>query len=378
MVNNMNDTLLLDAIERYRSGEMSPQEITFFEELRKNNPEIDEFAAEHNFFLGELDKLSEIRSFRQNLNEVESKLTNEGIISEKNSKGKAKLVYLWSRYRRTITVAAAIAGIVSISTATIVSMYSEKKKVEALTPLVSHQINILESKVKQLENTLNDGSVTIKKPSKPKFEANFRATGFLLDGNGYIITNAHVVNDARNIIVENKKGDQFSANAVYLNIISDLAILKITDTSFKKVTNLPYTFPKYSAELGEHIFTLGYPREEVVYGEGYLSAKSGFFGDTTSYQISISANPGNSGGPIINKNGEIIGIISSKETNADGVVFAIKSKNIYNALKELKDKDTKNDSSINIKLPSVNSLKGIDREHQIQKLEDFVYKVKGN
>ena len=378
MVNNMNDTLLLDAIERYRSGEMSPQEITFFEELRKNNPEIDEFAAEHNFFLGELDKLSEIRSFRQNLNEVESKLTNEGIISEKNSKGKAKLVYLCSRYRRTITVAAAIAGIVSISTATIVSMYSEKKKVEALTPLVSHQINILESKVKQLENTLNDGSVTIKKPSKPKFEANFRATGFLLDGNGYIITNAHVVNDARNIIVENKKGDQFSANAVYLNIISDLAILKITDTSFKKVTNLPYTFPKYSAELGEHIFTLGYPREEVVYGEGYLSAKSGFFGDTTSYQISISANPGNSGGPIINKNGEIIGIISSKETNADGVVFAIKSKNIYNALKELKDKDTKNDSSINIKLPSVNSLKGIDREHQIQKLEDFVYKVKGN
>jgi S1-C subfamily serine protease len=378
MVNNMNDTLLLDAIERYRSGEMSPQEITFFEELRKNNPEIDEFAAEHNFFLGELDKLSEVRSFRQNLNEVESKLTNEGIISEKNSKGKAKLVYLWSRYRRTITVAAAIAGVVSISTATIVSMYSEKKKVESLTPLVANKINILESKVKQLENTLNDGSVTIKKPTRPKFEASFRATGFLLDGNGYIITNAHVVNDAHNIIVENKKGDQFLAKSVYLNIISDLAILKITDTSFKKVINLPYTFPKYPAKLGEHIFTLGYPREEVVYGEGYLSAESGFFGDSTSYQISISANPGNSGGPIINKNGEVIGIISSKETNADGVVFAIKSKNIYNALKELKDKDTKNDSSINIKLPSVNSLKGIDREHQIQKLEDFVYKVKGN
>ncbi len=372
----MNDTLLLDAIERYRNGEMSPQEITFFEELKKNNPDIDQLAAEHNFFLGELEKLSGIKAYRQNLNEVENKLTNEGIIAERNSKGKARIVYLWNRYRRTITVAAAIAGIVSISTATIVSMYSEKKKVEAITPLVSHQINILESKVKQLENTLHDGSVTIKKPAKQKFEANFRATGFLLDGNGYIITNAHVVNDARNIIVENKKGEQFYATAVYLNTTSDLAILKISDTSFKKVTNLPYTFPKYSAELGEHIFTLGYPREEVVYGEGYLSAKSGYFGDTTSYQISISANPGNSGGPIINKNGEIIGIISSKETNADGVVFAIKSKNIYNALSELKDDETKSDTSI--KLPSVNSLKGLDRERQIQKLEDFVYKVKGN
>jgi S1-C subfamily serine protease len=365
----MNDTLLLDAIERYRNGEMSPQEITFFEELRKNNPDIDLLAAEHNFFLGELDKLSEIKAFKHRLNEVENKLVNEGIISQK--KGKAKIIYFWNRYRRTIAVAASIAGIVSISTATIVSLYSENKKVEAITPLVDNQINQIQNKLKQIEIKLNDASVAAKQPVKPKLEANFRATGFLVDGNGYIITNAHVVNNARNIIVENKKGDQFFAKAVYTNKITDLAILKILDTAFKKVTNLPYTFPKSFPELGEHIFTLGYPREEIVYGEGYLSAKSGYFGDTTSYQISISVNPGNSGGPVINKNGEIIGIISSKETSADGVVFAIRSKNIYNAVKELKGDEP-------IKLPTVNSLKGLDRVQQIQKLEDFVYMVKGN
>jgi S1-C subfamily serine protease len=111
----------------------------------------------------------------------------------------------------------------------------------------------------------------------------------------------------------------------------------------------------------------------VVYGEGYLSAKSGYYGDTTSYQISISVNPGNSGGPVIDKDGEVIGIISSKETNADGVVFAIKSKNIYTALKEIKK-----DKDITIKLPTVNSLKDLDRVKQIKKLEDFVFKVKGN
>lgn len=377
----MNDTLLLDAIERYRNGEMSPQEITFFEELKKNNPDIDQLAAEHNFFLGELDKLSEIKAFKNTLGEVENKLTNEGIISEKNSKGKAKIAYLWNRYRRTIAVAAAIAGIVSISTATIVSMYSENKKVSAITPLVDHKINQIEKKINQIETKINDASATVPIPAKPKFKADFRATGFLVDGNGYIITNTHVVDDARNIIVENRKGEQFYAKVIYANKITDLAILKVSDTSFKKVTNLPYTFPKYSAELGEHIFTLGYPREEVVYGEGYLSAKSGYFGDTSSYQISISANPGNSGGPVINKNGEIIGIISSKETNADGVVFAIKSKNIYDALQELKDNPPVNDTSkteSSIKLPSLNSLKGLEREKQIQKLEDFVYKVKGN
>jgi len=367
----MDDTLLLDAIERYRNGEMSPQEITFFEELRKNNPDIDQLAAEHNFFLSELEKLSEIKAYKHNLNEVENKLTNEGMISRREAKGKAKIVYLWNRYRRTIAVAASIAGIVSISTATFISIYSEHNKVAVITPLVDHKLNQFENKLNQIEHKLNDASVNVKIPAKPKFEANFRATGFLVDGNGYIITNAHVVDNARNIIVENKKGEQFFAKAVYSNKITDLAILKITDTSFKKVTGLPYTFPKYSAELGEHIFTLGYPREEVVYGEGYLSAKSGYFGDTTSYQISISVNPGNSGGPVVNKNGEIIGIISSKETNADGVVFAIKSKNIYNALKEVKGEES-------IKLPNVNSLRGLDREQQIKKLEDFVYMIKGN
>ena len=322
----MEDNLLLDAIERYRKGEMNAEEKIFFEELRKSNPKIDQAVAEHNFFLGQLEQMSEIKEYKHNLNEVESKLINEGVISHKELKGKAKVAFLWNKYRRTIAVAASIAGIVSISTATIVSTYSEKKKVDVITPLVNNRLKGFEVKLKEIQTQINVASAIPKVPAKPKFKADFSATGFLVDGNGYIITNAHVVKDARNLVVENKKGEQFYANAVYVNKTTDLAILKIADTSFKKLSDLPYTFTKSSTELGEHIFTLGYPREEVVYGEGYLSAKSGYFGDTTSYQVSISVNPGNSGGPVINRNGEIIGIISSKETNADGVVFAIKVK----------------------------------------------------
>src|SRR6185312_4692000 len=366
----MDENLLLDAIERYRNGQMDDEEKLFFEELRKNNAEIDQLAAEHTFFLSELEKMAGQKAFTHNLNEVESKLINEGFISGANGKRKARVIYLWNRYRRTITVAAAIAGVISFGTATTISQYSESKKVNVITPLVDNKLNQFEHKLNQIEHKLNDATVAA---TKPKFEANFRATGFLLDGSGYIITNAHVVQNAKNLIVENKKGDQFYANPIYSNTVTDLAILKITDTSFKKVSGLPYTFPKTSAELAEPIFTLGYPREEVVYGEGYLSAKSGYYGDTASYQISISVNPGNSGGPVIDKDGEVIGIISSKETNADGVVFAIKSKNIYTALKEIKK-----DKDITIKLPTVNSLKDLDRVKQIKKLEDFVFKVKGN
>jgi S1-C subfamily serine protease len=366
----MEENILLDAIERYRNGDMSAEEMTYFEDLRKQNSEIDLVAVEHLFFLSELDKLRKINDFKHTLDEVESKLENEGLISTKNIKGKSRIINLWTKYRRTIAVAACIAGIVSLSTASLVSFYSENKKGAAITPLVDNKLNQFEHKLNQMETKLKDATTVI---IKPKFEANFRATGFLADGNGYLITNAHVVDNARNLIVENTKGEQFTAVPVYSNTVTDLAILKITDTSFKKINSLPYTFPKVTAELAEPVFTMGYPREEVVYGEGYLSAKSGFYGDTSSYQISISVNPGNSGGPVINKNGDIIGIISSKETNADGVVFAVKSKNIYTALK-----DVRANKDIIIKLPQSNSLKGLDRVHQIKKIEDYIYKVKGN
>jgi S1-C subfamily serine protease len=365
----MEDTLLLDAIERYKKGEMTAQERTFFEEMRKNNPEIDQLAVEHTFFLNELERLGSRKAFSHTLDEVENTLVNEGFIAKKQLKGKAKVIYLWNRYRRTITVAACIAVIVSVSTATIVSMYSEKKKDEILTPLVNRKINELNGKINHIQNQINNATATIT--PKPKFTANFTATGFLIDGRGYLATNAHVINNAKNLIVENKTGDQFTAIPIYVNKNTDLAILKVTDTSFKKINALPYSFRKSSAALGMPIFTLGYPREEIVYGEGYLSAKSGYSGDTTSYQISISVNPGNSGCPVINKSGEVIAIITSKEKNADGVVFAIRSKNIYKALEEIR-------SDVSIKLPSASSIKGMDRENQIKKIEDCVFMVKGN
>lgn len=363
----MDDTLLLDAIERYKKGEMTAQERTFFDEMRKSNPEIDQMTVEHTFFLNELERLGDRKAYKHILDEVENTLVNEGVIAKKQLKGKAKVVYLWNKYRRTIAVAACIAGIVSISTATIVSMYSENKQATDLQPLVAN-IKDLEAQVDDMKDKIDSATAA---PILPKFTANFRATGFLIDGNGYIATNAHVINKAKNLVVENKKGDQFIAIPVYVNKSTDLAILKITDTSFKKITSLPYSIPRGSADLGTHIFTLGYPRDEVVYGEGYLSAKSGYSGDTTSYQISISVNPGNSGGPIISKNGEVIGIISGKQTNADGVVFAIKSRNIYKALEEIKTSEL-------IKLPAIASIKGIERVQQIKKIEDCVFMVKGN
>lgn len=198
-------------------------------------------------------------------------------------------------------------------------------------------------------------------------------TGFLIDGKGFLITNAHVVAGSTSVIVQNNKGQEFRASTVYMNPTSDIAILKIDDNDFKPQNILPYGIRKTGADLGETLFTLGFPREEIVYNEGYMSAKTGFHGDTLSCQIGVSANPGNSGGPVFNKNGEVIGIVNTRQIAAQGVVFAITSKNIYRLLDEMSKSDT---TLRKIKLPSSSSIKGMDRVQQIKKIEDCIYMVR--
>jgi S1-C subfamily serine protease len=69
-------------------------------------------------------------------------------------------------------------------------------------------------------------------------------TGFLIDGKGYLITNAHVVNKAASIIVLNNKGQEFRAKVIHINIESDLAIIKIEDEDYKAYGQLPYSIRK--------------------------------------------------------------------------------------------------------------------------------------
>lgn len=363
----MDELLLIEAVERYLNGEMTQKEKSFFEEIRKNNPTVDQMVVEHTFLYHELDKQANIKAFKHNLYEVGNKLTEEGVISKTQLIGKAKVVFLWKKYKRSIAVAASIAGLVSIVTTALISSYNNKVGKSSIIDLMG-QIKKTERKVAQLDNTIKENA-KLQNPNP-----NFRATGFLIDGKGFIVTNAHVVNRMSTIYVENSKGEFFAAQTVYSDENTDLAVLKINDTAYKTIYNLPYTINKSNSELGEQIFTMGYPRNEIVYGEGYVSAKSGNEGDSTAYQVSVSVNPGNSGGPVLNKQGEIIGIITSKNSSADGVVYAAKSKNIYKLLEAAK----KAGDTTTIKLPNSTGLKGLDRVQQVKKMEDFVFMVVGN
>ncbi len=367
----MDNHLLLETVERYLSNNMSATERSDFETLRTQDAEIDQLVVEHTYFLQGLDKYSAIKSFKHALHEIENQLAEEGLMATPKLKGTAKVVSFWQRYKRNVAVAASIAGFISLLTLGLMITYTKKYGDSNYAVLVK-EINKTNTDVSKLKNSI--GSI----PSvahKPEPKVDFRGTGFLIDGKGYLITNAHVISRMKNIYVESIKGQYYSAVSIYTDKDADLAILDITDTSFRTVANLPYSIKRNSSDLGEQFFTLGFPRNEIVYGEGYVSAKSGNDGDTTSYQLTVSANPGNSGGPVVNRNGEIIGVITAKDSKADGVVYAAKSKNIF----ELIDKLKKDDSKFQfIKTPVTSTLKGMDRVQQVKKMEDFVYMVVGN
>ena len=360
----MEDIILLENIERYLTGQMSEAERSFFEEYCTNNPEAKAQIKEHKLFATYLEQYSEQKNFIAQLRQV-----HETVIHTQTKKKLSPIIYLWNRYKRTIAVAASIAGITTLITSSVFTYFTPKTKPSQVQELVN-KVNNIEKKQTELGTTIERVTTKDNEPATPVL---YNGTGFLIDGKGYLVTSAHVIKNTKNIRVQNYKGETYDAEIMNIDTDYDLAFLKITDNQYKPITHLPYTIRKNNIDLGEEIFTLGYPRKEIVYGEGYASANTGYNGDTLSCQLAISANPGNSGGPILSKNGDVVGILSTRQLQADGVVFAIRSANIYRLLNRLKQEDI---AYQKIKLPSYSSLKNIDRTQQIKRVKDCVFMIK--
>ena len=362
----MNEINIIETIERYLGGDMNPDEKKVFEELRKSNAEIDQMVVEHTLLMQRMKRYGERNKLRKTLQKIHNSLSAQGKIE--NGKQQGKLVYLFHRYKKVAAIAAVIAGVTTIGVFALVNTISPKTDHTKLTSL-SRDIQNLKEKQNVQGNEVNKLKTKFAKPNYP-FKAG--GSGFLIDRNGYLVTNAHIIRNSTNIVVINNKGEQYNAVVAKVFPDKDLAILKIDDSLFKAMPTLPYGIRKTEADVAEPIYTLGYPRNEIVYSEGYLSAKTGFNGDTLSCQLGIAANRGNSGGPVFNHLGEIIGVISTKEMEAEGVAFAIQSKYIYTALEGLKEDSTYK----KIKITRNSSVKGLSRKDQVKKIQDFVFMVK--
>ena len=139
-----------------------------------------------------------------------------------------------------------------------------------------------------------------------------QGTGFVVDTEGHIVTNHHVIDGANEISVTVPSGETYTAKVVSQSASTDLAVLKIQYTTKNYLT---FANPG-AAEIGDDVFTLGFPvsdilGKEVKYSEGVINSLSGIKGDATFFQISVPTQPGNSGGPLVNEDGDVVGIVTS-------------------------------------------------------------------
>jgi serine protease Do len=152
-------------------------------------------------------------------------------------------------------------------------------------------------------------------------------SGFIIDAAGIILTNSHVVRGADEVKVRLYDGQDFVATEVKMDDNSDIAVLRIKDAKNLRALRLG---DSDSAEIGDWVLAVGNPFDVgMTVTAGIISAKSRGLGIARRedfLQTDAAINPGNSGGPLLNLDGDVIGIntaISSRSGGSEGIGFAI-------------------------------------------------------
>lgn len=204
-----------------------------------------------------------------------------------------------------------------------------------------------------------------------KFEITGSGSGFAITANGLIVTSYHVVSDADKIQIRGVNGEfdkVLKAKILAFDKNNDLAILKIDDTKFTQINTIPYSLSDKTADVGDDVFVLGYPLRAVMGDEikltnGLISSKSGFQGDVTSYQISATVQAGNSGCPLFDKSGNIIGVVNAR-LPVENASYAIKTPYLKTLLSSLENPPA---------ITTSNLLVGKSLSEQVKSVKKFVY-----
>jgi serine protease Do len=361
----MSDNQLLDVIERYLNGEMSEEERARFEILRNENPDVNNLVVEHKHFTGLIKQYGERLELEKRLDAIHDEI-DVYTLKEELMIHPSWIVQLWRTHHSKISVAASIA-IFAVLCTMFFTGYLNNRELNYVK--LKGEITKLQRKQDLLNHKFNNLNSPAPKNSNP---GKFRGTGFAISSNGYIVTDYHVVNDADSVYVQSADGKSYRTKVIYTEPQSDIAVLEINDPSFKGLGAIPYNFKKSESDIGENVFTIGYPRDAMVLGPGFLTASSGFNGDTTQYQVSTPVDFGNSGGPLLDGKGSVIGIINAKQTHIEGAAFAVKSSYLLKAIQDIPADSLKETLSLNNK----NVLAGLNRVQQIKKLQNYVFMIR--
>lgn len=181
-----------------------------------------------------------------------------------------------------------------------------------------------ERTVRDLVNQLGEAVVQVRTPSG-------LGSGFLINEEGFLITNFHVIEGESQISVEvyHQKYDQLERKTykqvriVAMNKFNDLALLKIDEKDAPGFKFVPFGSADGLA-VGERVFAIGSPLGlERTVTEGILSTRTRQLAGALYLQTTTQINPGNSGGPLFNLSGEVVGVTNMKITEGEGLGFAI-------------------------------------------------------
>ena len=204
---------------------------------------------------------------------------------------------------------------------------------------------------------VNPSVVNIEVVFEDSFSDSFSGSGsgFVYDADGHIVTNAHVIKDAREIVVTFANGYVTIATVVGADEFSDLAVLKVNVDPAQLV---PVTMGNSrDVHVGQHVVVIGNPfgltssmtvgnvsaTGRALPSEQLLSeieANGGIFNNPAIIQVDATINPGNSGGPVLNIDGEVIGVAEAIRTDTgffQGVAFAIPANTVNRIIPQLID-----------------------------------------
>jgi S1-C subfamily serine protease len=197
---------------------------------------------------------------------------------------------------------------------------------EEARPYLDKTRNVMKQE-EMIAMPINRGSFKNKKRSSQG-----QGTCFLISSGGYLITNYHCIEDSKEFSVKGINGDfstGYAAKVVASDPSNDLALLRLTDQTIA-LPAPPYQLRPSGVLQAERIYALGFPVAEAMGNElkiteGIISARSGIQGDISKFQISAAVNPGNSGGPLIDESGNVVGVVYAKSGVADNAGYAVKA-----------------------------------------------------
>lgn len=355
MQHNYNNEELHELAEQYCLDILEGDDKSAFETLVAENSDVAKILDEHRAFIRLVNHKAKKEVVRQQLNLIRKE--NRNSIQRIND----GLTFHVNKYWKTASIAACVAALASLFTFT----YT-KNRYDNLFISNSENLTKVANAVADLSNGIKKKNEKAPVSVQPVGEIKQSGTCFAIDNNGFAITNAHVVKQSKEVYVYTADDIAHLAKVVKVDTDLDIAVLKIDEENFKfGTTDIPFSIDSRNASLAQRVYTLGYPKSSIVYSEGYISSEFGRYDDSSRYQMMLPSDPGVSGSPVFNEQGNVVAVINSRESMGSSTTYALKTKKLMQVLKEVE--------GLNL---VANKTSNATRKDQIKKVKDFVFVVK--